>query len=112
MAELRVRDQRPVDQDGAADTCPQGDYGDDTRDAAPGAEPHFGQPGRVGIIDYRHQPAGCPREQVDGVQANPGMVDIGGRLDRTAPHHGRKGEANRPIDADLFEDLTNRRRHR
>ena len=81
-------------------------------DASPRSEADLRHPGRIGIVDDRNQPSGRPREEVDGVDADPRLVDVRCGLDRPASHHRREGQADRAVHADLVEDFANDTGHR
>ena len=55
VAELGVRDQLAVVDQGDADAGAEGDHDDQPAAAAPRAVPGLGEPGGVGVVEHRHR---------------------------------------------------------
>ena len=95
VAELGVRDQDAVVDERGADAGPERGEDDQARAALRGAVPRLREAGRVRVVDHVHVAAGGLGEQRVGVGADPGLVDVRGRVDDAVPHHARDGDADR-----------------
>ena len=62
---------------------------------ARGAVPHLGEAGGVRVVDDVHLAAGRLREERVGVGADPGLVDVGGRVHDAVAYDAGHGHADR-----------------
>ena len=111
MAELGVRHQRAVDEQGAADPRPEREEQHDAVAVLPGAEAHLGDARGVGVVDDIDRPAGRLLEQRLGVGADPGVVDVRCGLDDAVEDDGRERQADRAGRVELRHDLLHHRGH-
>src|ERR1700722_1837385 len=101
MAELGVRHQFAVDEQGSADARTQGQQEHGARHAARGAVAQFGESRRVGIVESE---PGAPQTRAgqagEGI-SDPCLVEIGRRAHGAVAYHAGKCQAHRVIAGDV-----------
>ena len=110
VPELGVRDQDAVVDERGADAGAERGEDDQALAALRGAVPRLGEAGGIRVVDDVHVAAGRVGEQPVGVGADPGLVDVGGRVDDAVAHDTRDGDADRApgvgeVTEQLDEDL-------
>jgi hypothetical protein len=78
VAELRVRHERPIDEQPGPDAGPERQDEDDAWLPSPGAEAHLGEPRRVRVVEQGDRPADRPLEVLSRRVVDPGLVDVCG----------------------------------
>src|ERR1700722_3009418 len=101
MAELGVRHQFAVDEQGSADARTQGQQEHGARHAARGAVAQFGESRRVGIVDGDHGSPQTLAGQVGEGFSDPCLVEIGRRAHGAVAYHAGKCQAHRVIAGDV-----------
>jgi len=109
-AHLRVGHDLAVDEQGAADTCAEGENHDHAFLVFARAEDHLGQASHVGVVAHRRGPAGGVADALGQVHVVPaGESQRRGRRHHPAVHdHGRKADANRPAVVELLHQCLHR----
>lgn len=105
MAELGIRDQDAIDEQGTADPGAECEKANQTGNAFGRSIGEFGDSGRVGIIEKSRRHSKPPLELLATVHANPGIIDVGGRFDHTVPDDRRQGATHRSLVAEVIHDL-------
>src|SRR5579859_1870623 len=95
VPELGVRHQDALDEQGAADPGAEGQHQHGALLADPGAEPHLGHPGRVGVVQHPDRIAGGLAEQRAGVIADPGRIQVCGGPGHPVGDHAGERDADR-----------------
>ncbi len=107
MAEFGVRHERAVDEEARADAGPERQHHHHTVTGGFGPETHFGETGRIGVVDHVN---GLPQrlgEDRVGIHLEPRLVDVRGRPDDAAADDRREGAADRAgpvVVANEFDD--------
>src|SRR5690349_16389670 len=105
MSKFSVRNELPVQEDGAANTCSQREHDDDPFLTLACAKFHFGNSGGVSVIQEDDRTAGFLAEQCLSVRSNPALVNIGGTHDHAIFDDGREGAADRPFPFKMLDNF-------
>ena len=97
-----------VAEQGRAQAGADGDDQHHAGDAPARAEPHFGQPGHVGVVGDPNRAVGLARKIVGHRQPDEGGVDVGRRAGDAMLDGSRKADADRTRPAVLFDQRPDR----
>ncbi len=100
LPELRVRDERPVDEHARSHAGPQRQEDHGPGPARPHAEAHLRDAGRVGVIDDLDPPLDRLRQLVGDRIVDPAGVDVRGGLERSLDGDTRQPDADRRLVGD------------
>ncbi len=115
VPELRIGHEPAVKEQPASDPGSDGQHQDGPVDIAAGAQPDFGQAGRVRIVDGINAASQGLADDLVGTGTDPRLVDVGGSHDLPALDHTGQAEADgdavgdRSGAAHLGHDLDDRR---
>ncbi len=103
MAELTVREQLAVYEDGTPD--PRAERQQNHHPAASAARSvmHLRQSGGVGIVDDRDLALQCPAETSGCMIANPGLVDVGSGMNYPLADDRRDGNSDSSFPRELVD---------
>ena len=113
VPQLGVRDQHAVVDHRRADPGAEGGQEHQPATAGGSAVLHLGEAGGVGVVDHVDLATGGLAEDPVGVGAEPGVVDVGGRVDHAVAHDAGDGDADRAGRLrEVPEELDEHLRHR
>jgi hypothetical protein len=109
MTEFGVGQKLSIKEDCGADSGSQGQQDDDAFTVLAGAESDFGHSGGVRIVHDRNRASDVSGEELTRIRANPGTVDVGGRVGDAMLDDGGKGNSSRTpvveVGSDLFDHI-------